>query len=112
MREETFNQLRNMAEKKIQISDILCTEEGRLLEEKNLLDENGLTPEGERQLAPYKVDNAIIMAAGYSARCMPLSNVMPKGLFRVKGEILIERELCQLLEAGVTEIVVVTGFMA
>ncbi len=112
MREETFNQLRDIAEKKIQISDILCTEEGRLLEEKNLLDENGLTPEGERQLAPYKVDNAIIMAAGYSARCMPLSNVMPKGLFRVKGEILIEREICQLLEAGVTEIVVVTGFMA
>ena len=112
MREETFNQLRDIAEKRIQISDILCTEEGRLLEEKNLLDENGLTPEGERQLAPYKVDNAIIMAAGYSARCMPLSNVMPKGLFRVKGEILIEREICQLLEAGVTEIVVVTGFMA
>ncbi len=59
----------------------------------------------------YKVDNAIIMAAGYSARCMPLSNVMPKGLFRIKGEILIEREIEQLKEAGINEIIVVTGFM-
>lgn len=62
-------------------------------------------------LKPYRVDNAIIMAAGYSARCMPLSNVMPKGLFRVKGEILIEREIEQLLAAGIKEIIVVTGFM-
>lgn len=60
----------------------------------------------------YRVDNAIIMAAGYSARCMPLSNIMPKGLFRVKGEILLEREIRQLIEAGVPEIIVVTGFMA
>lgn len=34
----------------------------------------------EESLLPYKADNAIIMAAGYSARCMPLSGVMPKGL--------------------------------
>ena len=58
-----------------------------------------------------QVKNAIIMAAGYSARCMPLSNVMPKGLFVVKGEVLIEREIRQLLEAGVTDIIVVTGYM-
>ncbi len=62
-------------------------------------------------MGSYKVDNAIIMAAGYSARCMPLSNVMPKGLFRIKGEILIEREIEQLKEAGINEIIVVTGFM-
>lgn len=29
----------------------------------------------------------------------------------VKGEVLIEREIRQLLEAGITEIVVVTGYM-
>mgnify|MGYP004640345541 FL=1 len=74
--------------------------------EGNLLNEEELNI-----LKPYKVDNAIIMAAGYSARCMPLSNVLPKGLFRVKGEILIEREIRQLQEAGVKEIIIVTGFM-
>ena len=72
---------------------------------------NLLTEEELNKLKPYKVDNAIIMAAGYSARCMPLSNVLPKGLFRVKGEILIEREIRQLQEAGIKEIIVVTGFM-
>lgn len=71
-----------------------------------------LSKEDRDRLEPYQVDNAIIMAAGYSARCMPLSNVMPKGLFRVKGEILIEKEIEQLIEAGITEIVVVTGFMS
>ncbi len=71
-----------------------------------------LSEEDEKRLRSYRVDNAIIMAAGYSARCMPLSNVMPKGLFKVKGEILIEREIEQLIEAGITEIIVVTGFMS
>ena len=112
MKEVIFKQLRDLAESRTVAANVIHTQEGRLLAEQGLLSGNGITPEGERQLAPYKVDNAIIMAAGYSARCMPLSNVMPKGLFKVKGEILIEREIRQLLEAGVTEIVVVTGFMA
>ena len=60
--------------------------------------EESLTEEELNEIKPYKVDNAIIMAAGYSARCMPLSNILPKGLFRVKGEILIEREIRQLQE--------------
>lgn len=71
-----------------------------------------LSLEEKRLLAPYRVDNAIIMAAGYSARCMPLSNVMPKGLFKIKGEILIEREIRQLIEAGINDIYVITGFKA
>lgn len=71
---------------------------------------DSLSIEEKEEMEPYKVDNAIIMAAGYSARCMPLSNILPKGLFRIKGEILIEREIRQLQEAGVKEIVVVTGF--
>ena len=74
--------------------------------------ESALTVDEIKELEPYRVDNAIIMAAGYSARCMPLSNVLPKGLFKVKGEVLIEREIRQLKEAGVKEIVVVTGFMS
>ena len=112
MKEESFNLLRSVAEHAMSVQDAIAIPEGKILAEKQLLDENGITQEGEAQLAPYLVDNAIIMAAGYSARCMPLSNVMPKGLFQVKGEILIEREIKQLLEAGIEEIIVVTGFMA
>ena len=59
-----------------------------------------------------RVDNAIIMAAGESRRCLPLSEVLPKGLFVVKGEVLIERQIRQLIEAGIRDIIVVVGYMA
>lgn len=55
--------------------------------------------------------NAIILAAGKSSRFAPFTYERPKGLFRVKGEILIERQIEQLREAGVTEIYVVVGYM-
>lgn len=58
------------------------------------------------------VDNAVIMAAGTSSRFAPLSFEMPKALITVKGEILIERQIRQLKEAGVPEIYIVVGYKA
>lgn len=55
--------------------------------------------------------NAIIMAAGKSDRFAPFTYEKPKGLLKVRGEILIERQIEQLLEAGVTEIFVIVGYM-
>lgn len=54
--------------------------------------------------------NAIIMAAGTSSRFVPLSAEYPKGLLNVKGEILIERQIRQLNEAGIEDITVVVGY--
>ena len=59
----------------------------------------------------FKVDNAIIMAAGFGLRSLPLSRYLPKGLFEVRGEILIERQIEQLLESGIKEIIVVVGYL-
>jgi len=59
----------------------------------------------------FKVDNAIILAAGMSSRFTPLSFERPKGLAVVKGERLIERQIRQLTEAGIEEIIVVVGNM-
>lgn len=59
-----------------------------------------------------KERNAVIMSAGTSSRFMPLSAEVPKGLLEVKGEILIERQIRQLLEAEVTDITVVVGYKA
>ena len=70
----------------------------------------GVTEKGLEALRPYKVDNAIIMAAGMSTRFVPLSLEKPKGLLVVKGEVLIERQIRQLQEAGVKEIVLVLGY--
>lgn len=58
----------------------------------------------------YKVDNAIILAAGTASRFAPLSYEKHKALIEVKGEILIERQIRQLLEAGIKEIIIVTGY--
>lgn len=55
--------------------------------------------------------NAIILAAGASKRFAPFTYEKPKGLFCVRGEILIERQIEQLREAGVEDIYVVIGFM-
>ncbi len=85
------------------------------LKDKKLIDvlDNGyeLSSTGLEALEPYKVNNAIIMAAGMSSRFAPLSYERPKGLLNVKGDILIEREIRQLKEAGITDITVVVGYM-
>ena len=58
----------------------------------------------------YKADNAIIMAAGTSSRFAPLSYEKPKALTEVKGEVLIERQIRQILDAGIKDIIIVTGY--
>ena len=56
--------------------------------------------------------NAVIMAAGTSSRFIPLCVERPKGLLEVKGEVLIERQILQLHEAGITDITIVVGYKA
>lgn len=46
-----------------------------------------------------------------SNRFAPFTYEKPKGLFRVKGEILVERQIEQLREAGVEDICIVVGYM-
>lgn len=55
--------------------------------------------------------NAIILAAGKSNKCLPFTFEKPKGLFSVKGKILIERQIEQLIEAGIKDIYIVVGYM-
>jgi len=55
--------------------------------------------------------NAIILAAGYGMRMVPINTETPKGLLEIKGEVLIERIIRQLHEIGIHEIHVVVGFM-
>ncbi len=59
----------------------------------------------------YKVDNAIILAAGMSSRFVPLSYEKPKALLKVKNEILIERQIRQLKDAGINDITIVVGYL-
>ena len=56
--------------------------------------------------------NAVILAAGTASRFVPLSETMPNDLMEVRGEILLERQIRQLKEAGVEDIFVVVGYKA
>lgn len=59
-----------------------------------------------------KVDNAIIMAAGTASRFAPISFEIHKALIEVRGEILLERQIKQLKNAGIDEVIIVTGYKA
>ena len=82
----------------------------RKLVKEKLVEDGRVTARGMRELKPYKVDNAVILAAGLSSRFAPISYEKPKGLLTVRGEVLIERQIEQLLETGINEIIVVVGY--
>lgn len=82
----------------------------RELCEKNYIKDRQITETGIAALTPYKVNNAIIMAAGLSSRFAPISYERPKGTLKIRGEVLIERQIRQLHEAGITDITVVVGY--
>lgn len=54
---------------------------------------------------------AVILAAGFGMRMVPINTEIPKGLLEVNGELLVERIIRQLHEVGIREIYVVVGFM-
>ncbi len=70
-----------------------------------------ITDKGLSVLEPYRVDCALIMAAGFGSRFVPLSFEKPKGLLEVFGEPMIERQIRQLKEVGIDDIAVVVGYM-
>ena len=95
---------------KIDNSTGFVSEKMREFTKNGWIDANGITDKGLQILEPYKVKNAIIMAAGMSSRFMPISLEKPKGLLSVKNEVLIERQIEQLREAGIKDIVIVLGY--
>ena len=69
-----------------------------------------LTEEAKLEMAKHRPKNAVILAAGYGMRMVPINMETPKGLLEVKGEPLIERLIRQLHAVNVKEIYVVVGF--
>ena len=76
------------------------------------LDDQGrLTEKAEKAFAARKPRNAVILAAGFGMRMVPINLSTPKALLEVNGERLVDRQIRQLHEAGITDITVVVGFM-
>ena len=66
---------------------------------------------GVELLKKYRVDSAVILAAGFGSRFVPLTFETPKGLLEVFGERMIERQINQLHEAGIMDITIVVGYL-
>ena len=82
------------------------------LKQENFIDENNnITLKTKNYFKKHHPRNAVILAAGYGMRMVPINTEEPKGLLEVKGETLIERLISQLHEVGVQNIKVVVGFM-
>jgi len=54
---------------------------------------------------------AILMAAGMGTRLRPLTLNTPKSLIEVNGMSLLERQIINLKEVGIDEIIVLTGYL-
>lgn len=81
------------------------------LTELGYIDKGVITAAGIQALEPYRVKRAIFLAAGFSARLLPITLNTPKPLVRVKGQRIIDGLIDACLEAGITEIYVVRGYL-
>ena len=83
----------------------------RLMERDYLDDQAQVTEQSCELFKSRAPRNAIILAAGFGMRMVPINTEVPKALLEVNGERLIERIIKQLHEVGINEIYVVVGFM-
>ena len=82
------------------------------LRKQGYLDEAGtLTDRAMELLERSRPRRAVILAAGFGVRMVPINLEIPKGLLEVRGEVLIERLIRQLHQAGIRDIRIVVGFM-
>lgn len=74
-------------------------------------EEINITDKAKTEFKNKAPKNAIILAAGFGMRMVPINMETPKALMEVKGEPLVERIIQQLHEAEIYKIYVVVGFM-
>lgn len=70
-----------------------------------------LTAKGQQYVLNHHPKQAVILAAGYGMRMVPINMEEPKGLLEIHGEPLIERIIKQLHAKGINKIRIVVGFM-
>lgn len=82
-----------------------------LIEHGFVNDDIMLTDKARKLFQTMKPRNAVILAAGFGMRMVPINMSTPKALLEVNGERLVDRIVSQLHEAGISDITVVVGFM-
>lgn len=82
-----------------------------LYEERVITHDNLITDKGLELLEPYRVKRAIFLAAGFGSRMVPITLNTPKPLVLVHGKRIIETLLDAVVEAGISEIIIVVGYL-
>ena len=75
-----------------------------------LVDGGAVSASGLDALEPYRVKRAVIIAAGFGSRLVPVTLNTPKPLVRVNGKRIIDGILDALLAACIEDIVIVRGY--
>lgn len=83
----------------------------RLMDDGYLDEWARLTEKAKEEIKEKAPRNAIILAAGFGMRMVPINLTTPKALLEVNEEKLIDRIIAQLNDAGVVDITVVVGYM-
>ena len=76
-----------------------------------LVKDSMITSRGLDALEPFRAKRAIFIAAGFGSRLVPITFNTPKPLVRVHGVRIIDRLIDACLEAGITEIYIVRGYL-
>lgn len=80
--------------------------------ESGLVEGGSITAAGIDALEPYRAKKAIFIAAGFGTRLVPVTLNTPKPLVRVNGKRMIDTAIDACLDAGISEIYVVRGYLA
>lgn len=83
-----------------ELTELGCVEDGKI------------TSAAYNYLEPYRVKRAVIIAAGFGSRMVPITLNTPKPLVRVHGKRIIDSILDAVLAAGIDDIVVVRGYLS
>lgn len=55
---------------------------------------------------------ALILASGVGSRLYPLTKELPKALVRINTKTILDMEICCLLDYGIRDIIITTGYKA
>lgn len=80
--------------------------------EMGCLEDGSITKKGLEYLEPYRVKRAVIIAAGFGSRMVPITLNTPKPLVRVHGKRIVDGLLDAITGIGIQEIYMVRGYLA
>lgn len=81
------------------------------LDEKGFTADNRITGKGVAEMQNYRVKRAVIIAAGFGSRMVPITLNTPKPLVRVKGQRIIDSCLDAIKAADIEEVYIIRGYL-